>query len=146
MQIPGEVTISASREKVWAGLNDTAVLKNCINSCEDITWMSDHDLCAHFKINVGFMQPRFTVDIQLDDAQAPDSYVLTGQGNGGAMGTADGKAEIELVEIEKDKTLLKYQIDVEPSGALANFGAKLMAGTAQKIIGKFFDRFTKELD
>ena len=36
MTMTGEIQLAASREAVWAKLNDPAVLKACIPGCEEL--------------------------------------------------------------------------------------------------------------
>jgi uncharacterized protein len=41
MTMTGEIQLAASREAVWARLNDPAVLKACIPGCEDLERADD---------------------------------------------------------------------------------------------------------
>ena len=41
MEMSGEYKINATREKVWAGLNDPEILKQSIPGCEEIDQTSD---------------------------------------------------------------------------------------------------------
>ena len=41
MDMSGSHRITASREEVWAALNDPAILKQCIPGCEEIEKQSD---------------------------------------------------------------------------------------------------------
>ena len=42
MTMTGEVQLPASREVVWAKLNDPAVLKACIPGCEELDKPADN--------------------------------------------------------------------------------------------------------
>ena len=44
MTMTGEVQLPASREVVWAKLNDAEVLKVCIPGCEELNKISDTEL------------------------------------------------------------------------------------------------------
>jgi uncharacterized protein len=52
MTMIGEVQLPASREAVWAVLNEPAVLKSCIPGCEsfDKDWDSEFRAVATIKI------------------------------------------------------------------------------------------------
>ena len=43
MNMTGEVQLPASRETVWAMLNEPAVLKSCIPGCESLDKDSDNE-------------------------------------------------------------------------------------------------------
>jgi carbon monoxide dehydrogenase subunit G len=43
MNMTGEVQLPASRETVWAMLNELAVLKSCIPGCESLDKDSDNE-------------------------------------------------------------------------------------------------------
>ena len=46
MTMTGEVQLPASREAVWAKLNDAEVLKACIPGCEELDKLSDTEFQA----------------------------------------------------------------------------------------------------
>lgn len=53
MQMNDSQTIPASREKVWAALNDPAVLKLCIPGCQELDMTSPTEMTAKVVIKVG---------------------------------------------------------------------------------------------
>ena len=46
MTMSGEQLLAASRETVWAKLNDPAVLKSCIPGCETLEMLSANEFQA----------------------------------------------------------------------------------------------------
>ncbi len=46
MTMTGEVQLEASRDVVWAKLNDPEILKQCIPGCESLTMLSDREFEA----------------------------------------------------------------------------------------------------
>ena len=46
MTMTGDIQLHASREAVWAQLNDPAVLKSCIPGCEQLDMLSDGEFQA----------------------------------------------------------------------------------------------------
>ena len=53
MDMTGEERIAASRETVWAALNDVEVLKQCIPGCESLEKQSDTEMTAKVKLQIG---------------------------------------------------------------------------------------------
>ena len=86
MELADEITINASKERVYEALNDPEVLQKCIPGCEELIKHSDTELEAKVVLKVGPVKARFGGDVQLDTTGAPDAFSLTGQGNGGAAG------------------------------------------------------------
>ena len=84
MEMSDEIRIAAPKETIYAALNDPDVLRQCIPGCEELTKHSDTELEAKVVLKVGPVKARFGGTVELDTAGAPDSFSLSGQGNGGA--------------------------------------------------------------
>jgi hypothetical protein len=140
MEMSGEVLIPASREVVWAHLNDPAVLQKCIPGCESLQQEGD-TLVASVKIKVGPVSAKFKGAVTLTDLRPPTSYKIVGQGEGGLAGFAKGSAIVELSEPEQNKCLLKYNVDASVGGKLAQLGSRMIDGVAKKNADQFFTTF-----
>jgi len=143
MKFVGYYVISAPREAVWSALNDTEVLKACIPGCDHIEWMDDVSLEATIKVNLGVANPKFVGDLNLSNIDPAKSYTLSGQGRGGLLGLAKGFADIELDDHLEGSTL-KFSAYGEVSGSIEKIGSKLVSGTAQKVIDRFFVHFAEQ--
>ena len=64
---------------------------------------------------------------------------------GGAAGFAKGSANVELLETD-DGTLLKYNVDANVGGKLAQIGQRLIETTANKLADDFFGKFNEILN
>ncbi|MCR9086009.1 MAG: carbon monoxide dehydrogenase subunit G [Rhodobacteraceae bacterium] len=142
MELKEEITIPAPRDEVYAALNDTDVLKECIPGCEELTRVSDTDLEAKVVLKVGPVKARFSGKVTLDPTGAPETFSLQGEGNGGAAGFAKGGATVTLTEVE-DGTLLAYDAKADIGGKLAQLGSRLVQSTAKKLAAKFFVKFAE---
>lgn len=142
MEMSGEYKINASREKVWAGLNDPEILKKSIPGCEEIDQTSDTSFTAKVTAKVGPVKAKFAGAVELTDIDAPNGYRISGEGKGGAAGFAKGGANVQLTE-DGDGTLLKYEVDAQVGGKLAQLGARLIDGTAKKMASQFFENFAE---
>ena len=94
MTMTGEVQLPASREAVWAKLNDPAVLKACIPGCEELEATDDHGFRAVAKMKVGPVSARFKGKVTLSDLDPPNGYKISGEGEGGVAGFAKGGATV----------------------------------------------------
>lgn len=144
MQFSGEYRIPAPRAEVWQALNDPEILKVCIDGCEELQWTEDGVLDAVVRAKVGPVQARFKGTITLTDVQPGVSYVLIGEGKGGAAGFAKGQAAIHLRD-EGDETVLQYDAGASIGGKIATVGSRLITGVANKFADEFFQSFTNRL-
>jgi uncharacterized protein len=140
MEIKGEYKIPAPREKVFAALNDPAVLKACIPGCEALEKVSDTEMNAKVRMRIGPVSASFSGKVTLSDVDPPNGYKITGEGQGGAAGFAKGGAVVALREDTGD-TVLTYNVDAQVGGKIAQVGARLIDGTAKKLADEFFGKF-----
>ncbi len=144
MELSDEITIPAPKDVVYRGLNDPEILKVCIPGCEELEKQSDTELDAVVVLKIGPMKATFKGNVVLDPSNAPGSFKLSGEGNGGIAGFAKGGADVELIE-NGDETILKYTAIAEPSGKIAQLGNRLILGTAKKLAATFFKNFEEEM-
>jgi len=142
LELTGERSIPASRERVWEALNDPEILRQCITGCEAIDKISDEEMNAQVTAKFGPVKAKFKAKILIENADPPNGYRLTGEGQGGVAGFAKGGADVAL-ESEGEGTLLKYQADMQVGGKLAQIGSRLVSGTTNKIVEDFFEKFSK---
>jgi len=141
MELNDEIIINAPKDRVYAALNDPEILQQCIPGCEELIKHSDTELEAKVVLKVGPVKARFSGDVQLDTAGAPDAFSLTGKGNGGAAGHAKGGADVTLTANDDGTTTLRYNAKAEIGGKLAQLGSRLIQSTAKKLAAKFFKSF-----
>lgn len=142
MDMSGERLIAAPRATVWAALNDPAVLKSCIPGCESIDKLSDTEMTAVVAAKIGPISSRFNVKVNLSEIDAPNSYVISGEGQGGVAGFAKGGARVQLAD-EPGGTALHYQVNAQIGGKMAQLGARLIDSVAKSYAETFFTRFSE---
>ena len=146
MELIGEYRINAPRQAVWAGLNDPAVLKQAITGCEELVKTSDTEFQAQVTAKVGPVKAKFGGKVTLSDLDPPNGYTITGEGQGGAAGFAKGGAKVRLESSTEGGTLLKYTVDAQIGGKLAQIGSRLIEGTARKMSEEFFAAFAAAVE
>lgn len=142
MEMTGERSIPATRERVWAALNDPYILRISIPGCKTLLRRDDTTFRGTATVRVGPVSANFTGDIKLLDVKPPSSYRLEASGLGGAAGFAKGSADVSLSE-QDDGTLLSFGVKAEIGGKLAQLGTRLLDATAKQMADQFFDRFTE---
>ena len=140
MTMTGEVQLPASREVVWAMLNEPAVLKRCIPGCESLDKDSDTEFRAVATIKIGPVKARWKGKVRFSELDPPNGYRISGEGEGGVAGFAKGGASVALSD-KDGGTALKYDVDAQIGGKLAQLGQRLIAGTAKKLADDFFAKF-----
>ena len=140
MEMTGEFRISAPRQRVWEGLNDPEVLKQCIPGCQVLEKVSDTEFNGRVVASVGPVRATFGGKVTLSDLDPPQSYTISGEGSGGVAGFARGGAKVNLAE-DGAATLLTYAVQAQVGGKLAQVGSRLIDGIARKMAGDFFGHF-----
>ncbi len=144
MKLSDEKRIDAPRDEVWRGLNDPEILRQSIPGCESLERVSDTEFNAEVQAKVGPVKAKFKGSVTLSDLNPPESYRISGEGKGGAAGFAKGGATVTLAE-DGDATILRYDVDADVGGKLAQIGGRLLEGTSKKLAGEFFNNFEAAL-
>ena len=145
MEIAGEYRIAADKQTVWEALNDPEILRASIPGCESVERHSDTQLSAVVKIRMGPVRATFKGKVTLSDLDPPNSYTISGEGEGGVAGFGRGSARVSLAEVEGE-TLLTYAAKAEVGGKLAQIGSRLVESATRKLSKDFFENFSKVVE
>jgi uncharacterized protein len=141
----GSVPIKASREKVWAFVTDPNQVGQCGPGVEKIEVVDDTHFKAAAKVGIGFISAKFNVDMTFAELVPPDKAVIKAHGQ--APGSAvDADALMTLSDGPDGTTLMDWSAEVNIAGTLAGVGARLIEGTANKMIGQTFDCMRSKLE
>src|SRR5271169_2626509 len=141
MQFTGSFTVPAPRQRVWEGLNNPDLLRQCIPGCEELTRLSDTEFEGKVVAKIGPVKASFSGKVTLSDLDPPNGYTISGEGKGGVAGFAKGGAKVKLADSGAG-TLLDYTVDASVGGKLAQIGGRLIEGTVNQMAGDFFARFS----
>ena len=145
MKMTGEVVLPADRQIVWLKLNDAEVLKACIPGCQSLEKSGESGFTATAKIKIGPVGATFKGAVSLSDLDPPNSYRISGQGEGGVAGFAKGGALVKLSDAPDGGTVLAYDVEANVGGKLAQLGARLIDGVAKKMADQFFGNFAQSV-
>jgi uncharacterized protein len=137
MQFSGSLEIAAPRDRVWAFLMDPERVGSCGPGVESIEVVDADHFRAKAKVGVGFISARFVVDMSIAERSEPDHAQIKAHGQ--APGSAvDATADMHLSGPPEGPTAMAWAADVHIAGTLASVGARMIEGTANKMIGQTF--------
>jgi carbon monoxide dehydrogenase subunit G len=145
MQFSGATEINAPRDRTWAFIIDPQQVGWCGPGVESIEAVDATHFRAKAKVGIGIISARFTVDLELVEADAPDRAVIkaSGQAPGSAV---EATGEMRLSGPDAGPTTLDWSADVAILGTIASVGARLIEGTANKLITEAFDCMRAKLE
>jgi glyoxylase-like metal-dependent hydrolase (beta-lactamase superfamily II)/carbon monoxide dehydrogenase subunit G len=137
MQFSGTEEIGAPRATVWAFLMDPNQVGSCGPGVQSIEVVDDDHFNARAKVGVGFITATFNVNMTFVERVPLERARISARGQ--APGSAvDAVGEMNLKDDGKGGTIMDWSADVNISGTLASVGARLIEGTAHKLIGQTF--------
>ncbi|KQU52019.1 carbon monoxide dehydrogenase [Bosea sp. Leaf344] len=143
MTMSGEVTLPASKDVVWAKLNDPEVLKACIPGCDQLNKDDETHFSAVVKVKLGPVKATFRGKVELVDLDPPNGYRIQGEGEGGIAGFAKGGAKVALSDAAEGQTVLRYDVEAQVGGKLMQLGSRLIDSVSKKLADEFFANFAK---
>jgi carbon monoxide dehydrogenase subunit G len=141
MKMSGSQVIQAPRQVVWSGLNNPKILQQSIPGCESIHASSPTEMVAKVVLKIGPVKASFKGAVTLSDIVVPESYRISGKGEGGLAGFASGGATVKLTENGRAETLMEYDVDAQVGGKIAMLGSRLIDSTARSLAEQFFTKF-----
>jgi uncharacterized protein len=143
VKLSGEATINASVDRVYAALNDPAVLVRTIPGCQRLEQTGPDTFKATVLAGVASIKGTFDGDVKLSDQQPPDSMTLHASG-AGAPGTVSAIARVTLTPSDGG-TLLRYEADATIGGVIGGVGQRMLTGVAKKTANEFFAAVERDL-
>lgn len=144
MQMQGSRQLAATAQQAWDALNDPEILKQCIPGCQKFELESENVYKTAAAIKIGPVSAKFNGKVELSDIQPPKSYSLKFEAQGGVAGHGKGVSHVELEE-NADGVELRYTVESQVGGKLAQLGQRLIDGAAKSMADDFFKRFEKAL-
>jgi carbon monoxide dehydrogenase subunit G len=137
MELTGDHTFAAPRDRVWQFLLDPETLRQCLPGCEKLEPIGPDEYEATMKIGVAAIRGTYQGRVKISDKQEPSSYRMLVEGKGPA-GQVSGEGSLELTE-ENGQTHIHYAGTANVRGTLARVGARVMQPAAKMVVGQFFN-------
>jgi hypothetical protein len=144
MKLTGEFTFNAPQDKVWAILNDPAILQKHMPGCESLESTGNDEFKATLKVGVAAIKGTYIAHLSITDKAPPTSYVLHVEGQGGP-GFVKGSGSVTLSP-DGGGTKLVYDGDLQFGGLIARVGGRLLSGITEKMTREFFESLGKEAE
>jgi uncharacterized protein len=145
VELTGERTLPVSREIAWHALNDTESLKSAVPGCETIVASGENAFDVAVNAAIGPVKARFKGKLELADVQAPESYTIRFDMQGGAAGFSRGEARVKLDAVDTNTTRLTYVVNASIGGKLAQIGSRLVDAASATMADRFFSTFAADL-
>lgn len=146
MLLKGDVTIHASRKKVWDFLTDLNQIGLCAPGVESIEMLEpDKKYRGVMSIGLGSVKAKFNGIIEILELNEPDYAKLTAHGTGSGS-VADVISEMRLSDGPDGATNVHWTADVKVSGQLASLASRLMVPVSQKLAGVFYDEVRSRIE
>jgi carbon monoxide dehydrogenase subunit G len=144
MDMQGNRLLAVSQQQAWDSLNDPEMLKMCIPGCEKFELVTENEYAVTVAVKIGPVSAKFNGKVKLADIEAPVSYALQFEAQGGVAGFGQGESKVELMPREGGCEL-KYTVHSKVGGKIAQLGQRLIDGVAKSLAEDFFKRFDEAL-
>ncbi|MBM4408003.1 MAG: MBL fold metallo-hydrolase [Chloroflexi bacterium] len=145
MRFSGTVEIEAQRQRVWDFLMDPNQVGSCGPGVQSIEELDADHFNIRAKVGVGFITATFTIHAEFleREERARAKIGIRGQAPGSAV---DGHGEMLLRDDPSGGTIMDWSTEVNIHGTIASVGARLIEGTANKLIGQTFTCIKSKLE
>ncbi|WP_322513059.1 SRPBCC domain-containing protein, partial [Chloroflexus sp.] len=144
MKIAGNYTFSASRDEVWAALNDPEVLARTIPGCQRLEQVGENEYESTLKIGLQAVRGVYSGRVKIDNIRPPESYEIHVDGRG-SNGFLKGSGSITLRE-ENGQTILDYGGEAHVGGTIASVGQRLLDGAAKTLISQSLKALAAQIE
>jgi len=144
MRIEGEYIFDGPREEVWNIVRDPEVLATALPGTQSLEKVAENEYTGQMHVRIGPVSGVFSGRLFVSDEVPPESYTLSVDGRG-APGFAKGVGHVQLLEQGEDRTLLKYEGEMQVGGRLASVGQRLIDTAGRSMIGQGLDALNEAL-
>jgi carbon monoxide dehydrogenase subunit G len=138
VKIAGSAVLHAPADRVWAALNDPAVLVRTLPGCSALEPNGPDRYRMTVTAGVASIKGVYSGEVALHDQQPPGSFRLRASG-AGAPGTVRADVLVRLQDGADGTTRLEYDADAVVGGMVGGVGQRVLAGVAKKTAGEFFE-------
>jgi len=135
MKLEGEYTFDGPQEEVWKIIRDPEVLATALPGTESLEQLSENEYQGQMNVRVGPVAGEFSGKILVSNEMPPERCTLTVEGKG-KPGFVNGSGNIQLFAQDDNKTLMKYEGEMQIGGRLASVGQRLLDSASKSIINQ----------
>ena len=138
MKIEGEYTFDGPRDEVWEVMRDPEVLASALPGTQSLDQISENEYQGEMQVRIGPVAGLFSGQVKITDEVPPESLTMSVEGRG-KPGFVKGTGDVQLIAQETDKTLMKYQGDMQVGGRLASVGQRMMDSVSKSLLKQGLD-------
>jgi uncharacterized protein len=142
MKISGSQALAAPPEKAYAMMQDPKVLARAIPGCQGLENIGEGEYRMKVKMALAGISGAFEGTLRITDQTPPESFRLLVEGSG-KLGFVKGDGLLKLAA-SGEGTEVSYEGDAQVGGTMAAVGQRLIDGTAQVLIKRFFEKLADE--
>ncbi|MEU8268860.1 carbon monoxide dehydrogenase subunit G [Sphaerisporangium sp. NPDC049002] len=144
MKVVGSAVVGVDRGRVWAALQDPAVLVRTIPGCERLEATGGDTYRMTVSAGVASIKGIYQGEVALSDPEEPERFTLRARG-AGAPGTVDATVRITLSEVDGGATRVDYDAEAVVGGMIGGVGQRMLGSVAKKTAGEFFTAVEQHL-
>ncbi|GII83415.1 carbon monoxide dehydrogenase subunit G [Sphaerisporangium siamense] len=140
MKVVGSAVVGAERGRVWAALQDPAVLVRTIPGCRRLEAAGADTYRMTVSAGVASIKGVYEGEVALSEPDEPEAFTLRARGTG-APGTVDATVRVRLSEVEGvdgGATRVDYDAEAVVGGMIGGVGQRVLGSVAKKTAGEFF--------
>ena len=145
MKVEGTREFKASRETVWAVLNDPAQMANLLPGVESFEVEDERHWKANVKIPLGLGGLKMSMNFDKVEERAPEYAKLVAKGTGvGAM--LNMETQFHLSEVSSGGTAMEWVADVKIAGPVGSMGQRVLQPIVNQQVGNVLGALEKQVD
>ena len=143
MKITGSAVLGVERARLWAALQDPAVLACTIPGCERLEALGGDVYRMTLTAGVASIKGVYEGEVALAEPEEPERFVLRARGQG-APGTVDATVRVRLSEAPGG-TRVDYDAEAVVGGMIGGVGQRMLSSVARRTAGEFFAAVERHL-
>ncbi|MEJ2720695.1 MAG: carbon monoxide dehydrogenase subunit G, partial [bacterium] len=144
MKLEGEYIFDGPRQEVWKIIRDPDVLVTALPGAQSLEQISENEYAGQMHVRMGPVSGVFAGKIVVSDEVPPESCTLSVEGKG-APGFGNGVGRVHLSDLGEEKTLLRYEGEMQVGGRIANVGQRLIDTASKSMIGQGLESLNNAL-
>jgi carbon monoxide dehydrogenase subunit G len=144
MKITGEYTFDGPREEVWKIVRDPDALIQALPGTKRLEQVSENEYQGELQVRIGPIAGSFGGKLTVSNERPPENVTLTVEGTG-KIGFAKGSGDVVLIDQGGEKTLLKYDGELQIGGKVASVGQRLFDTVSRSMIKQGLDKLNEIL-
>ncbi|WP_425145504.1 SRPBCC family protein [Deinococcus sp.] len=143
LQVDGSNIIQAPRERVWALLQDPAVLARCVPGMQELLPDGQGGYTALMNVAVGPVKGTFKGKVKISDEVPPERMTLSVEAKA-PTGVVTAVGQLNLSELEDGSTRVDWAGEPKLMGMIASLAGRLIGGISKQQADIFFSRLNTE--